>query len=183
MRQRTGFTLVELLVVVAIIALLAGATGMIYGKSYQRRLVEKNARELVLAARYANVLALEHQQLCQLHLDLKQQRALLTLTLLDPEQNQFRQQIIKNQYFKPIELEGEVKFKEISIQSNHETNTVDKTAKRSISFYPDGSCDAALIRLGNDKIVYTVSLVPSTAKATMHFGDYEGTSQIIDLDE
>ncbi len=51
----TGFTIVEMLVVVVIIALIASVGGGIYVGTYKRMLVEKAARDFVLAAKYATI--------------------------------------------------------------------------------------------------------------------------------
>ena len=56
-----GFTIIELLLVVSIIALMAGASGAMYFGTYKRMLVEKAAKEVLLAAKYARVIAVEKQ--------------------------------------------------------------------------------------------------------------------------
>ena len=51
--------MIELLVVVAIIAMLAGVSGGYYLRSRPKRLMEKTGRELLLAAQYARIAAVE----------------------------------------------------------------------------------------------------------------------------
>ena len=59
--MKSGFTIVELLVVITIIALLAGIGGGFHIGTYKRMLVEKTARDLFLAAKYARIMAIENR--------------------------------------------------------------------------------------------------------------------------
>ena len=67
--KRYGFTIVEMLLVVVVIALIAGASGGIWLGTYKNMLARKSAREFLLAAKYARILAIERQSPCRIILD------------------------------------------------------------------------------------------------------------------
>ena len=54
-----GFTLIELLVVILLVGMLAAVMGGGYFRQFGRRQADKTAQELLLAAKYARVVAAE----------------------------------------------------------------------------------------------------------------------------
>jgi prepilin-type N-terminal cleavage/methylation domain-containing protein len=72
--RKNGFTLLELVAVVAIIAMLFSLGIASYARTFDRWAVEQNARRLYMAARSARLYAVEHQQDCTLTLDREQGR-------------------------------------------------------------------------------------------------------------
>ncbi|RPJ23447.1 MAG: prepilin-type N-terminal cleavage/methylation domain-containing protein, partial [Planctomycetaceae bacterium] len=54
-KSAQGFTLVELMLVIAILVLLGGAGAGMYAGTYKKVLVEKSSRQFLLMARYAKI--------------------------------------------------------------------------------------------------------------------------------
>ena len=140
LRKARGFTLVELLLVAVIVALLAGATGWFAVNTYKKMTIEKSAKEIMLAAKYARIAAVEKGQTYEL--------------LLDTGQNSFALacggEPVSNQYTKPGSLTGDAVFEKISIASYSQGES-DGSEYNTVAFNSDGSADAAVIGLGDGK--------------------------------
>ena len=182
--KHCGFTLAEMLVVVIIISLLAGLSGGIYVGTYKRMLVEKAARNFVLTAQYARIMAIEKQRQYKIQLDAANNRFYLATTQLDEEGEQTEQIIVKDSFCKPVEFEGEVRFEDIKITPiGLETTTEDDEQEQTIVFSPDGTAQSAIIQIGDGKTHYTVSIFAATGKAKVYFGTSENVELgVVDLD-
>ena len=181
-RRTFGFTLVELLMVAVIVALLAGAFGWSVVKSYKKMALEGAAKDIMLAAKYARIAAIEKQKTYELAFNVEER----SFVLVSKEENPFSGELelmpVSNEYTKPGNLEGNVIFEKISISpvfqmgESEEESTV-------IAFNPDGTCDAAVIQIGNDKDHYTIYVSPATGKAKIAEGEADETmTGVIDLD-
>ncbi len=182
--NRCGFTLVEVLVVVVIISLLGGLGGGIYMGTYKRMLVEKAARDFVLTAQYARIMAIEKHRQYKILLDAANNGFLLTTTQLDEEGGQTEQMIVKDSFCRPVEFEGEVKFEDIQITPiGVETTTETGEDGQSIVFLPNGTAQSVVIQIGDGKTHYAVTISASTGKAKVYFGTTENVEVVtIDLD-
>jgi Tfp pilus assembly protein FimT len=168
--------------VVAIIALVGGLGGGLYANSYKRLLVEKAARQLLLMARYARIVAIEQQRPYELQLD-KEKGFLLTTVQMNPETGQTEQTIVRDFYCRPVEFEGDVTFEEIRIATITAETTSESEQEHKIIFLPNGSTASAVIQIGDGATHYTVTLVAATGKATLSTGlAGEIKTGIIDLD-
>ncbi len=167
---------------VAIIALVGGLGGGLYANSYKRLLVEKAARQLLLMARYARIVAIEQQRPYELQLD-EEKGFLLTTVQTNPETGQTEQTIVRDFYCRPVAFEGNVTFEEIRIAMITAETTSESEQERKIIFLPNGSSASAVIQIGDGATHYTVTLVAATGKATLSAGlAGEIKTGIIDLD-
>ncbi len=180
-----GFTLTELLLVMSIMVLLGGLGGGLYVGSYQRLLVEKAARQFLLTARYARIVAVEQQRPYELQL-LNGEKIgfVLTTTQVNADTGQTEKTIVRDLCCRPVDFEGDVRFEDIRIvtMNNEQTNGTEQDGQ--IIFLPNGSSESAVVQIGDGKTHYTIALVASSGKATL----YEGTADkvktaLIDLDE
>ncbi len=178
-----GFTLVEVLVVIALIALVAGIGAGLYKGTYEGLLVKRAARDFYLAAKYARMLAIERQRPCRLILDNEENRYALVMDELRQDTGEIEQQAVRNFYFRPVQLAGDVKFEEINITSADADEDYDEQS-RVIVFSPHGTSQAAVIQIGDGKTHYTASVSPATGRVRMEFGEAKTIdAQIVDLDK
>jgi len=167
-----GFTLIELLAVVALIALIASASGNLAYGTYRKMLVEKGARGVYLAAKYARLLAVERQTHCRLMLDQDNRSFFLTMGDADMDA-----------CCRPTQFGDGVKFEEIKIVSSLQADLQGETLSQSIVFYPDGTADTAAVQIGDGKNHYAVYVSAATGKARLRLGQArEMPLETVDLD-
>lgn len=177
-----GFTLTEVLLVVVIIALVGGIGGGIYVGTHKRMLVEKAARDFLLTAQYARIMAIEQGSRYMLQLDAANNGFWLTTSQWDEESGSSTQVIVQDYYCRPVELAGEVKFEDVRIVpvglETAQTDEVD-----AIVFLPSGTASSAVVQIGDGKTHYAISIDAATGKATMYFGTTEKIKMnSVDLD-
>jgi len=196
-KQRYGFTVAEMLLVVVIIALIASVGGGIYVGTYKRMLVEKAARDFVLAAKYARIMAIERQIPYRIKLsaagsadgtEAANNGFGLLIDEFNQETEQTEQVIVRDLYFKPVEFTGDVKFEGVQISRTGGQAATETDEPGEIVFSPTGTAQSALIQIGDGKNHYTISISAATGKATMYFGTAEKVKEevrigSIDLDQ
>jgi prepilin-type N-terminal cleavage/methylation domain-containing protein len=180
--SRQAFTLVEILVVVVLLALLAGATVGAYFGTYKRLLVEKAASDVYLAAKYARLLAVERRQSCLLALDEENGGFALMFLQDDAEDSDESGRFVSNQYSRPGRFADGVKYEQIAISPSIEPDA-EGVNENIITFRSDGTADNAVIQIGDEKNAYTVYIYAATGKAKMKRGLPEEVAiGVIDLD-
>ena len=173
----------EVLVVVALIGLLASASGNAVYSTYKRYLVEKAARQLYLSARYARLFAVERRMYCRLVLDKANRRFFLTAQRPDVPAEEGAMRIIVSSYAKPTELSGGVEFERISVLSTYEAPVEGVKDATVITFCPDGTADMSAVQIGDGQSHFAVYVLAATGKATVQFGEAaEAPVEVVDLD-
>ena len=176
-----GFTLIEILLVVAIIALLAAAAGPIFIGTYKRHSIEKSARQLLLAAKYARTIAIERQASCYLRLDKDKHRYTISMQVPDRDADRMVETVIKDNYFKPTELGKSITFEKIAVAPRRIQS--EPAAPDAITFYSDGSADMALVQIGDGRRHYHLRIAAATGRGRLQRGPAdEAKPDIIDLD-
>lgn len=185
--------MVEILVVVAIIGLLATATGALYMGTFKNMQLEKAAKEIYLAAKYARLAAVEKQIEFRLAVDKTEGRFFVFYMEIDEETQEEHETVVSNPYTKPVTLPDGVTFEEVLIVRSVElrggygeegaTEKDEKELENVIVFSPYGTADSAVIKIGNDRTNYTVSVSPATGRVKIGRGEVEMQLDIIDLDE
>lgn len=184
--RRCGFTLVELLVVVAIIAVAGGAGIGLYAGTSERLRVEKAARSFLLTARYARIMAIEKQREYRIQIDSEKAGFALATTEWNESSEQFAETVVRDYYCKPVEFEGAVRFEDVKVVATgvEETQEEDESAEQAIRFSPDGSAQAVVVQIGDGRRHYTISISAATGKAKITFGELKELAEVgtIDLD-
>ncbi|MBN1506732.1 MAG: prepilin-type N-terminal cleavage/methylation domain-containing protein [Sedimentisphaerales bacterium] len=180
-----GFTLLELMLVIAIVVLLGGVGGGMYLGTHKKLLVEKAARQFLLMARYARIAAVEEQQPFDLEFD-KDEGFGLTTTRQNEVSGQTEKISIRNYYCRPVQFEGDVKFEDARIVAMMDEPLADTQQEQKITFWPNGTAQSAVVQIGDGQTHYTISIVASTGRATLYFGPADaiktGKNVTIDLD-
>lgn len=176
-----GFTIVEILLVTILIALLASAAGGFYARTYKKTLVKKSARDLLMAIKYAKILAVEQQTECKLKINADNNGFILTIDNGQGETQEKNELIIKDLYFKPVKFDESVKFEDIRIRS---VDTEEKQ-KNYITFFPNGTAQEAVFQIGDGENHYSVSVSAVSGKAMIHAKSARTVDQgsTIDLDD
>ncbi len=181
--DRQGFTLTEILLVVVIIGMVAGLGGGYCIGSYKRLLVERTARQLLLMATYARIMAVEQQRPYELQLDAGNRGFLLATTLENPETGETEPTIVKDFYCRPVEFDGDVKFEQVLLTSATGEELTADDMEQKVVFLPNGSAGSAVLQIGDGKSHYTVAVVAATGKATLYSGTALDIKTVsIDLD-
>jgi prepilin-type N-terminal cleavage/methylation domain-containing protein len=185
-----GFTIAELLMVVVIIALIGGVGGGLYVGTYKKILVEKAARDFVLSAKYARVMAIEKQKPYKLQLDAINGGFSLTTSQWNEQNEQLESVIVRDLYCRPVVFEGEVGFEDVRIAPVGAEETFESGWNKQaedegqvITFSPNGSAQPAVIQIGDGKTHYAISISGATGKAKISFGTAENLAAgTVDLD-
>ncbi len=176
-----GFTMVELLLVIALIALLAGIGGVMYIGTYRGALVKKAAREFFLAAQYARVLSAERLQSCRIEIDPQENRFALVMDHYDERTQRHIKMEIRDHCFKPVELAEDIKFERIETQySPLEQQSSDDNG---IVFHPDGTTQNTLVQIGDGHDHYTICIWASGRVEVVEGQADTVEAKTIDLDK
>ena len=180
LKSRFGFTIVEVLLVTVLIVLLVGVAGGIYSRTYKKALVKKSARDFLLAAKYAKVLAIERQSECKLELNIADNGFMLVVNEFDEEAGESKQLIVKDLYFKPVRFAENIKFENVRIKSTD----LGEQQQNVITFSPDGTAQQAVVQIGDGENHYTVCVSAANGEAKIYAETAKAVkSDSIDLDE
>jgi type II secretion system protein H len=174
-RQR-GFTLVELLIVMAIIVVMAAAIVPRMGRSISRQnLVEATAR-LAQTCRTVRELAVASGRMCAVELDMDAGSCVVTRQTGSGKSSSMDN--AREVWLKPQQLPQEVK-----VASCRTPRGTEVTAGRmSVRFFPDGRSDGVVVRLVADAEAYDVVVHPQTGRvAHGKVGEYAAGPEEYDL--
>jgi type II secretion system protein H len=172
--KRRGFTMIELLVVAMVIALMTGAAFTFGFSRYKTAVVGQTARKLMLAAKYARLIAVDNQVKCKLVISEADKKFFLTVG----------NNIISNPYTKPTTFDEDVSFASVTITPSLPSTEETSEGKYIINFMPDGTADTAVMQITNGKTSYTVTISAATAKAKVYSGLQEDVpASVMDLDQ
>jgi prepilin-type N-terminal cleavage/methylation domain-containing protein len=181
--KQNGFSLVELLVVIALISLVASIGGSRLVGAFERLKLDKTANDLLLAAKYARVTAIEKQKQYKLYLDTRNNEFYLVTPIFDETNGFMGEEIVQDTYCKPVTLENDIQFEEIEVtpiglETNNLTNDLSV-----IVFSPDGTAQTAVVQIGNGQMHYTLSIVAATGKVKLSPGTIDNVRiTTVDLD-
>ena len=179
-----GFTLIEILAVVVLIALIASVGSGFYVGTYKKSLAEKSARDFLLAAQYARILAIERQSRCRLKLDGTENGFTLTIDEFNDDTELTEEVMVRDVYFKPVQFTGEVKFESIRIEAADLEQGFEDEGRDTITFSSDGTAQNAVVQIGDGENHYTARISASTGKTKIYSGSAETVkSDTIDLDQ
>jgi prepilin-type N-terminal cleavage/methylation domain-containing protein len=181
-RTGRGFTLVELLLVVAIIALIGSVGSGMYANTYKKLLVQKGARQFLLMVRYGRIAAIEQGRVHELMMDTTNGKFFLTTAMVDQETGQSQRMPVRDYYCKPVDLEENVKFENVEITTFMAAPS-DGPKEQKITFLPTGATESAVVQIGDGTWHYTMVLTAATGQATLCEGTVEqAKTTVIDLD-
>jgi len=184
--------MLEVIVVVVIIGLIASATGGLYMGTFKNMQLEKSAKEIYLAAKYARLAAVEKQTEFRLAIDKGQGKFFVAYEQINEETEELEDVVVSNPYTRPVTVPDGIQIEDViivrSVQSFASENRSDIEGEDDISesvviFTPYGTADSAVIKIGNGRTSYTVSVSPATGKVKIARGETEMPLDIIDLDE
>lgn len=154
----------------AIIAMVGGlGSGYCMG-TYKRLLVEKAARQFLLMARYARIMAIEQQRPYELLIDPNNRGFFLVTAQADPETGESRKIPVRDFFCKPVEFEGDVKFEDVWLDVCLQASSGEMGFEQKIIFLPNGSAESAIVQIGDGKTCYSIAVVAATGKASLYPG-------------
>ena len=181
--KRRGFTLVEILLIVMIMALASMLVGMEIYRNMDRTALRASTQRLLQAARYARVLAAEHHRQCTLHIDMDDGAYWLTAVetnvplVAGAEDGAEDEQVIRSIYSRPSKLAEKLWFATVRVGGSD-----DESGEVTIRFEPDGSAEAALVQISSADDTQTLLVYPWTAKSVLVEGAVdELPTDVVDL--
>lgn len=150
-RSSRSFTLIELIVVLALMALSAGIILPRMGRSFEHRQLQEMVGRLVHTARTAHELAVARQQVCTLEINVPEKSYCVKLRL----DNSQEARAVRMSWLKPVKWSDGIELIEFSVpddtarmkkvERSDETQQIQQI--QQIRFFPDGTSSGAAIRL------------------------------------
>lgn len=173
----------EILLVVSIITMIAGLSGGYYLGTYRRLMVEKAARQFLVMARYARIMAIEQQRPYELQIDPGNRGFFLATTRENPQTGEPEWIIVRDYFCKPVQFEGDVRFEDVQIDLYTGLPAGDSDIEHRIVFLPSGSAQSAVFQIGDGRNRYSIAVVAATGKASLFPGEARDIrTASIDLD-
>ena len=178
---KKGFTLIEIIVVMAIISILASMTiPRLYAGSRSSRL-RGSARRLLVAAQYARNFATSHRAKCRLMIDRNNQQYVLAYQK-NPQHNPYEFVTLGTSLGKTQSLSKGISFARLRIQPRRNPNQPAEQVDY-VTFDPTGQADAAVLEITDGKNTYSLLIVPYTGYAKLIKGTTDALpNDRIDLD-
>jgi type II secretion system protein H len=158
--SRTGFTLIELSVVVFIIALVLAVAAPRFVRAYHVQLLNDAARTFATTCQYARIQAVAQQRPATVHVDVDRQRFWLTQELT-PAEGEPGEHTLKAHELSP----------RVTLVRAEQPAAEEPDAKQAaVTFYPNGTCDeATVVFRGVDRNRgLAATLDPLTGKAAVY---------------
>lgn len=182
MQRRRGFTLIEMLAVVLIMALLATAAGGLYAGSARRRQAEQCCRKLALMMRYARMWAVENSTPCAMKLDRSKCCSYLSVRIRDESTGYYQDKTMINRFTRPVYFPEHLPLKEVVVQPADGVQTPEGSDVHAITFYPEGTADGSVIYLGDETMGYTITVSAITGRITVQQGLVAPQTEVVDLE-
>jgi len=178
-RKGSAFTLIEMLVIVAIIGVLSLATTAIMMRPLHRTRVREEARRLAATARLARATAAAECRRVRLEYNLDEHAYCLTI-----ERRPVGMPGVFEEFARgggaPHELGKGIQF--VSVQT--ELGQADDEGLVYTTFFRSGAAEKTVIYLGDEDKVHTIVIRGSTGRVrTFDFEKEEITHDDLDLDE
>jgi type II secretion system protein H len=181
-RRGRGFTLVEIMIVIILIGLMAGVGTAFSIGTYQSLLVKKSARDFLVAAKFARITAIEQGQSCRIDINRNENAFAITVEQADSQTGETAATVIRNVFFKPVKMTGDVRFEDIQIDGVS-MMTDESEAAASIVFYPDGTSQGCIVQIGDGKDHFTATINPANGRARLTRGTSEtAETGVVDMD-
>ena len=184
-RRRWAFTVAELMLVIIILVLLAGFSGAYYVGTYKKASLKSAARNLLLMGRYARLRAIEDGQACRLYLDNAHRQLYVVVPVFDAVSQTQKQTIVSNPYCRKMTLDNGIEFEYVDVTPAMGESETGGDSDGCINFYPDGSCDSAVVQMGNGRHSMTAVFSSAYARIKIYEGSMnivEAGMQVVDLD-
>jgi prepilin-type N-terminal cleavage/methylation domain-containing protein len=180
----SGFTVTELMLVITIIALVAGIGGGLYRGTYKRLRVERAARDFWYTAKLARITAIERQSPCEIELDVEKNGYSVLVYEFDEENKRTNKVPPRGTYARPVQMDDKVKFEDVRVTPLISGEGTTTSEGKTIVFSPNGTAQETVIQIGDGENHYTVSINPATARATLITGTAKDIeTKTVDLDE
>ena len=131
---RSGFTLIELSIVVFILAVMMAISVPAFVRSYNSSLLNEAVRSFITSTQYARIEAVTHQQTAMLHIDLDRQMFWVS-QMMRSEDGSAEEQTVK-----VVELP-----RRISIFSAQRGEDPSPEKQVAVEFYPNGTCQSVTV--------------------------------------
>lgn len=162
-RPRRGFTLVELIVVLVIVATLATMVIPRFAGSAQSAQLRENADQLLVMARYAQNYAVTHRSACRIVIDPQERRFGLEIQE-DPLRRPDEFTVVKDGPAKPQTLGEGIGFGSLRVEHGPRGRDIGPS---TIAFTPTGESDSAVVEITNGRRTLSLVLIPSSGRATL----------------
>lgn len=183
MRTRTsqtgerGFTLVELVVVVAIIAVLSGMAVTRMAGSWGSTSLRVGARDLALAARYARDYAATRRVRSRLVIAVSEGRYWVEAENRGTDRARSGFERLGTSVGRARTLGAGTKFGAVRVEPRADAGAPGEPGRVTIVFEPTGEADAAAIVLTDGSRHWTLRVAPSSGRAELVEGE---ASQTVD---
>ena len=186
MRRPKGFTAIETLLAITILVLAGTYSVLRFQDTMKRFTLQSAAGRLLLAARHARVAAGHGRTIAILHVDLDSGSYWVSTKPSGvpfeaaQEYPQGDMPAYNSGDDRPTALPENIRFAGVRV-AQEDVKTKGKT---TITFYADGTAEAALLQLQGAQELVTVTIYPTTAKARIHAGAIDTLlNDTVDLDQ
>ena len=179
--NQKAFTLIELMVVIMIIAVLAGLLTGTYYKRFRKHKLVENAMRIKAYANYARLASVEKGETYYLMFAADSRVMLCTEALSQDGQLQYMP--VSNPYCKPFQLDPQIEIVSFDVDTGSVDSEESTARNRFVKFYPEGGADNAVICMAASTKIVTITISKTTGRSKVFNGrNIDPASMPIDID-